>query len=100
MENGEVEGGGIFVVRGEGTNGVISVDLPTPPPTEASDDPVMLTYENVTYMEVEITDHKDSLRTYGESDIETAAYVIEFEYEWDNSVIQKYLIRNNYDGDY
>ena len=32
--NTDLPGGGIIVGRGEGSNGVISVNLPMPPPTE------------------------------------------------------------------
>ena len=33
-------GGGVIVSRGEGSNGVITVDLPMPPPTEAVEPPI------------------------------------------------------------
>jgi hypothetical protein len=87
-------GGGVIVSRGEGTNGVITVDLPLPPPTESVDTPIELTAADVTHMDITIEDNEGVTRHYTKDQIETVNYRIDLEYEWDNGVMQKYVVEN------
>jgi hypothetical protein len=98
--NPELPNGGVFVMRGEGSNAVITINLPMPPPEDAITEPVDLTFENISYLDVHVTDEGGREHVLKSEDIESAAYVIEFTYMWDNGVEQQYRVRNNYDGDY
>jgi hypothetical protein len=92
--NTELPGGGIIVSRGEGSNGVITVDLPMPPPTESVDPPIELNKDNVTYMDIHVTDDNGVKRHYTNDHIGTVNYRIELEYQWDNGTKQKYVVIN------
>ena len=88
----KLPGGGVIVGRGEGSNGIISIDLPMPPPEEAGEDPVQLTAEQVTYMDITVVDDQGATREFNEKHIFKISYDIIFDYEWDNGVIQKYQV--------
>lgn len=92
--NTELPGGGIIVSRGEGSNGVITVDLPMPPPTESVDPPIELNKNNVTYMDIHVTDDNGVKRHYTNDHIATVNYRFELEYQWDNGTKQKYVVIN------
>ncbi|MFA6232860.1 MAG: hypothetical protein WC824_01560 [Bacteroidota bacterium] len=94
MVDPKLPGGGIIVSRGEGTNGVITVDLPLPPPEVSVDTPIKLTADNVTYMDIKVVDENGVTRHYTSEHIKTVNYRIDLEYEWDNGVTQKYLVEN------
>jgi hypothetical protein len=87
-------GGGLIVSRGEGGNGVITVDLPMPPPTEEGGEPIDLTSDEVTFMDITVEDNEGVTRHYTEDHIKTINYRIEFEYEWDNGIAQTYVVSN------
>ena len=88
----KLPGGGVIVGRGEGSNGIISIDLPMPPPEEAGEDPIQLTAEEVTYLNVSVVDDQGATREFNEKHIFKISYDIIFDYEWDNGVIQKYQV--------
>lgn len=90
----DLPGGGVIVGRGEGSNGVISINLPMPPPESASEDPVMLTSDDVTYMDVTVVDDQGATRHFTEENIQTISYDIVFTYEWDNGVSQEYNVKH------
>jgi hypothetical protein len=94
----ELPGGGIIVSRGEGSNGVITVDLPMPPPTEPVQPPIELNKDQVTYMDIHVTDDNGVRRHYTNEHIGTVGYRIELEYEWDNGTSQKYVVVNEVDS--
>ena len=98
--NAELPNGGLFVMRGEGSNAIITINLPMPPPEAPSEKPIALTYENITRLDVKVKDDEGVEHVLGRDDIETAAYVLEFNYTWDNGVEQAYIVKNNYDGKY
>ncbi|MDT8322871.1 MAG: hypothetical protein RRA94_02080 [Bacteroidota bacterium] len=87
-------GGGVIVSRGEGGNGVITVDLPMPPPAEGQSEPIELTADNVTFMDITVEDDEGVSRHYTEEHIKSINYRIEFDYEWDNGVTQAYLVQH------
>lgn len=87
-------GGGVIVSRGEGSNGVITVDLPMPPPTEAVDPPIELTSDNVTFMDIKVKDENEVEHHYTSDHIKTVNYNLELEYQWDNGTTQKYVVKN------
>ncbi len=87
-------GGGVIVSRGEGGNGVITVDLPMPPPTEAQSEAIELTSDQVTFMDITVEDNEGVTRHYTDEHIKTINYRIEFEYEWDNGIVQQYVAKN------
>ena len=87
-------GGGVIVSRGEGSNGVVTVDLPMPPPETALDEAIELTSKDVTYMDITVEDDEGVTRHYTEEHIQSINYRIEFEYEWDNGVAQKYVVKH------
>ncbi|MBE0643421.1 MAG: hypothetical protein IH600_05030 [Bacteroidetes bacterium] len=87
-------GGGVIVSRGEGSNGVITVDLPMPPPTDAVEPPIELNADDVTYMDIKVKDENGVEHHYTEDHIKTVNYNLEFEYEWDNGTTQKYVVKN------
>ncbi|GEM_PF-2380225 len=88
----DIPGGGVIVGRGEGSNGIISIDLPMPPPDEAGEDPIQLTAENVTYMSITVVDDQGATREFNEGHIQKINYDIIFDYEWDNGVTQQYQV--------
>lgn len=90
----ELPGGGIIVSRGEGSNGVITVDLPMPPPTEAVTPPIELNKDQVTFMDIHVIDDNGVNRHYTTEHIGTVGYRIELEYQWDNGTTQKYVVVN------
>ncbi|MFZ1729361.1 MAG: hypothetical protein WBQ23_08585 [Bacteroidota bacterium] len=87
-------GGGVLVSRGEGTNGVVTVELPMPPPSKAVDPPIKLTASDVSYMDITVEDETGATRHYGTEQKESVNYRFELEYEWDNGITQKYLLEN------
>jgi len=87
-------GGGVIVSRGEGGNGVITVDLPMPPPTEQQGEAIELTADQVTFMDITVEDNEGVTRHYTEEHIKSINYRIEFEYEWDNGIAQQYVVQN------
>ncbi len=93
-KDAELPGGGVIVSRGEGTNGVISVDLPLPPPSMSSEGPIELGADEVTYMDITVEDEDGVVRHYTDEHIRTVNYRIDLEHEWDNGVIQKYRVIN------
>ncbi|MBN1448689.1 MAG: hypothetical protein JXA28_12225, partial [Bacteroidetes bacterium] len=92
--NTDLPGGGIIVGRGEGSNGVISVNLPMPPPTEAGEEPIQLTADEVSYMNITVIDDQGASRHFTEEHIRSISYDILFEYEWDNGIRQGYQIKH------
>ncbi|MCB2203840.1 hypothetical protein KQI65_03760 [bacterium] len=90
-------GGGVIVSRGEGSNGVITVDLPMPPPTESQSEAIELGSEQVTHMDISVEDNEGVMRHYTDDHISTINYSIEFEYEWDNGVVQAYVVKHTAD---
>ncbi len=92
-------GGGLIVSRGEGGNGVITVDLPMPPPTEGGGDPIDLTSDEVTFMDITVEDDEGVTRHYTEDHIKTINYRIEFDYEWDNGIEQTYIVKHTVEKD-
>lgn len=87
-------GGGVIVSRGEGGNAVITVDLPLPPPSEAGENPIELTSEQVTFMDITVEDENGVERTYTTDHIDKVNYNIAFEYTWDNEVTQEYVLQH------
>ena len=53
---------------------------------------MQLTSEEVTYMDITVTDDQGAIRQFNEEHIETISYDIQFEYEWDNGITQEYRI--------
>lgn len=90
----KLPGGGVIVNRGEGANGVITVDLPMPPPAESVEPPIELGADEVTYMDITVTDENGVERRYKTEQKEAVNYSIELEYRWDNDVVQKYLVKH------
>jgi hypothetical protein len=88
--------GGVIIGRGEGSSGVITVDIP--PLTSIPEAPVQLTWESVTSMDITVINENGVQMHFGNRAIKPSAYLIEFTHDWGNDVIVSYKLRNNYDG--
>jgi len=89
--------GYVIVSRGEGGNGVITVNLPMPPPSEEQPEAIELTASDVTFMDITVEDNEGVVRHYTSEQIETINYRIEFNYEWDNGIAQDYVVKHTVD---
>lgn len=88
--------GGVIIGRGEGSSGVITVDIP--PLTSVPETPVQLTWESVTSMDITVINENGVQMHFGNRAIKPSAYLIEFTHDWGNDVVVSYELRNNYDG--
>jgi len=95
--NPELPNGGVIIGRGEGSSGVITVDIP--PLTSVPEAPVQLTWESVTSMDISVVNENGVQMHFGNRAIKPSAYLIEFTHDWGNDVVVSYKLRNNYDGD-
>lgn len=95
--NPELPNGGVIIGRGEGSSGVITVDIP--PLTSVPEAPVELTWESVTSMDITVINENGVSMHFGNRAIKPSAYLIEFTHDWGNDVVVSYKLRNNYTGD-
>ncbi len=84
-------GGGLIVGRGEGNNGVITVELPTP--EAGATGTVTLGCGSITHMNITVKTI-DGTKTFGDADICTAAYIIEFDHAWPDGTTLHYIVSN------
>ena len=98
--------GGVIIWRGEGnsgrspetpTNSVITVNLPVY--TEAPPEPVELTHESITAMDINVITPGGETLHFGNDEIATAAYRIAFTHVWPGDITVTYIVRNIYTGD-
>lgn len=84
-------GGGLIVGRGEGSNGVITVELPTP--EAGASGTVALGCGSITHMNITVKTPTGT-KTFGDADICTAAYIITFEHTWPDGSTHTYNVSN------
>jgi len=97
ISNPELPNGGVIVSRGEGASGVITVNIP--PMTQIPEEPVQLTWENVTGLDITVENENGVSMHFGNKSIRYSAYLIEFTHDWGNDIVVRYVLRNNYEGD-
>ncbi len=96
IANPELPNGGVIVGRGEGSSGVITVEIE--PMTQVPENPVQLTWEDVSSMDITVVNENGVEMHFGNKAIETSAYLFEFTHDWGNDIIVSYELRNNYTG--
>ena len=83
----------IIVGRGEGSNGVITVDIQEPvnPPP----DPVDLAVSDITDLNLTVHTGPTTSTTYGMADLATSSFLFLFSKVWPTGVAANYRIRVN-----
>jgi hypothetical protein len=92
----EYPNGGVIIGRGEGSHGIITVDIE--PMTFIPEEPVQLTWQQVVSFHVTVENENGVEMHFRDRHIKTAAYLIEFTHDWGNDVIVQYQLRNLYEG--
>jgi hypothetical protein len=94
-----VPGGGIIygnevdLARGEGNNGRITVELPTPVPGSVGD--IELTHEQLRHMSITIVTDGGETMSFDDTHIETATYQFTFNHEFEDGSTARVVVRNH-----
>jgi hypothetical protein len=85
--------GGLIVDRGEGSHGIIEVEIPHPGASATG--PIVLSDSSVTQMNIEVVTADGETKHFGDEAISTASYRISFSHTWDDGITVEYVIENN-----
>jgi hypothetical protein len=83
----------VVVIRGEGNNGVITVDVPTP--DGPIGDPTDLPVSAIKDFDLDVCTGPDTQVHYGKNSLETGRFLLYFSLAWADGTYVNYRIRVN-----